>query len=125
MNRCVAIILCLLVFHVVPALCVSGVLAHPCGCEETAGCDAECEPNPGTCQCQHEADCGDDPCGTVLTKPKSDENDAAALVQPSVAPADLPDDDHRRCTSTGPQVRWESLPRDALPYHPSDLPLLL
>ena len=50
----------------VPALCTAGELAHPCECGETI-------------QCDHEEECGEDPCA-----------DLAVIVQPDPDLGDLP-----------------------------------
>ncbi|MEK6675955.1 MAG: hypothetical protein AABZ47_09920 [Planctomycetota bacterium] len=51
-------------FVVMPALCVGGVLMHPCDCPHTGDLDHQDKEG-----CGHESECATDPCGDVVTRP--------------------------------------------------------
>ena len=95
-----------------PALCLSGVLEHPCNCSDNVGGN-----------CSHESDCPDDPCRVVAKDrphvetllPTFEFAVAAILWNSELA---LP----QRCLIERPS---SSLPhRKNLPCHLSDIPLL-
>ena len=118
MTRSAATILCLLVLQVLPALCAAGVLAHPC----IRGGTTDCEPDAAG---HDEANCAEDPCGALVTRPERESPRLAALAK---APAALADSRSRAtacCTLNYPNGWAESPPCGHLPYPPSDLPLLL
>lgn len=124
MSRSVAIVLWVFVWHIVPALCVLGVVAHPCDCGETADCESGHDCGPGD-PCRHEANCADDPCSTFVIRPEREDNDPTARAQAPTALADFRSDGFDRPTLAHPHSSAVSpLPRK-LPYPPSDLPLLL
>lgn len=50
-----------------PALCVGGMLKHPCACPH-----AEESDHPEDEGCGHENDCANDPCGEIVTRPDED-----------------------------------------------------
>ena len=57
-----------------PALCVGGVLMHPCDCPHSQDADHQEKES-----CGHEAECATDPCGTVVTRPSDGHDDAPNL----------------------------------------------
>ena len=52
-----------------PALCVGGVLMHPCECTHSEDAD-----HPEESGCGHESHCAADPCGDIVTKPDETQN---------------------------------------------------
>ncbi len=124
MTRAVAIILCMLAWHVVPALCVLGVVAHPCDDGETTRCDTDCDCGPGD-TCGHDSDCADDPCSTVVTRPERKENDPTAWAPAPAAVADLSSDGLECPTPAYPDNSAATPFPRKIPYPPSDLPLLI
>lgn len=114
-----------------PTLCVGGALQHPCA-DHDERCD-EGEPRehsheesgcPYSGECEHESDCGSDPCvGTVARFERSDDSGSLLTLQP-FALAD-------RLNEAAPAAYLaravdDTTARDfRLRYHPSDLPLLI
>ncbi len=91
-----------------PALCTAGVLAHLCPCEDEVACE-------------HESECGADPCGELAVRqPDGDLHADLVTAQASLPAA------HGWLEPSPPQTAgtppW-SAPRAALPYPPGDLPL--
>jgi len=112
-----------------PALCLAGVLTHPCNPNEDRTCATSCHSKPDrdlpvSGSCSHEDNCNADPCqDSPVVKDGGDHSlgDATSLAALpgftapgiSLARHDI------QTNSNGPPNR----PR--LPLHQSDLPLLL
>ena len=128
-------------FVAMPALCMGGILGHPC--ETPSQCCGHEGPDDGGAgcdgpdSCSHESDCWNDPCrlfvaarngGPGWGQPGSDGDREVFEVQLRIdgavplASADLPLISHVR--SHWPSHRGCAAPR-ALPCHESDLPLLI
>ncbi len=90
-----------------PALCTAGVLAHLCPCEDEVACE-------------HESECGADPCSELAMRQPDGSMDADLVVSHAAVPAAfvlfVPPPPAPPC---GPPHR----PRAAPPYPPGDLPL--
>lgn len=91
-----------------PALCTAGVLAHLCPCEDEVACE-------------HESECGADPCSELAMRQPDGSVDVDLVVSHAAAPAApvliapaLP------APSCAPPT---AAPRVTLPYPPGDLPL--
>ncbi len=111
-----------------PTLCVGGVLEHLCA-DHDERCDEHEQSHeesgcPQTGECEHESDCGSDPCvGTVARFERCDDSVSALTLQPCVL-ADL----FQETTPTASLARAavDRPTRDfRLRIHPSDLPLLI
>ena len=114
-----------------PTLCVGGVLAHPCAdheehCDERGPGDHSHEESGCSHrhECQHESDCGSDPCaGTVARFERSDDCGPLLTLQPLALPDLLTE-----APPTTPVARaaHNAPARDfRLRIHLSDLPLLI
>ena len=57
-----------------PALCVGGMLTHPCACPHADEAD-----HPENEGCGHESDCATDPCGEIVTRPDDDQVSTSVL----------------------------------------------
>lgn len=57
-----------------PALCVGGMLTHPCACPHADESD-----HPEDEGCGHENDCATDPCGEIVTRPDDDHASTSEL----------------------------------------------
>lgn len=94
-----------------PALCVGGVIVHPCDCAATSGCG-------------HEAACWTDPCNTITVRTEQQGD----IGMPAPGAASVP-----VCWTVDLQVfaeafrvdASESPPCENLPYPRSDIPLLI
>jgi len=92
---------------VVPALCMAGVLLHPC-------------PSDGTSSCAHEMLCSSDPCGEDLLRPTPVKHSGPTEAVPcapaatGVLPSHSPE--------TAANVQWTFASRLRLP-HTTDVPL--
>ena len=93
---------------VVPALCMAGVLLHPCDCGSGSSC-------------AHEMQCESDPCGDDVLRPAPVAHAAPTDAAPcALAPAGaLPSP-----SATAPaNVKWSSTSRLGRRLHDSDVPL--
>jgi len=118
-------------FNVLPTLCVGGWLEHLCDNHDKR-CDEyelhEHSPDGSDCplggERDHESDCASDPCaGTVARYERSDDGTTGPGQQP-VAVVD--EATLSRCIAGFADTIREPAPRDLpLPFHPSDLPLLI
>lgn len=93
-----------------PALCVSGVMLHPCDC-------------PAGAICAHESECSLDPCEDAVLRDATSVRTGLIL-----APiADLPTVSSTRPVTTVERTqKFREIPdRIRLPYPPTDLPLLI
>ena len=67
MSRVVAISVAVGLFLILPALCVGGLITHPCDradmprANSEPGCEHESD-------CHHDSTCPDDPCSNVVTR---------------------------------------------------------
>jgi hypothetical protein len=115
MARITLILILAWTLLLLPALCTGGWLLHPCDCGSTIGCE-------------HEADCSSDPCEIGMARPDSSsqshgESDAQMASTPAVLDelSNSPDPGYRgRRPNTSPLT-----PQKALPFPPTDLPLLI
>jgi hypothetical protein len=112
----------------VPALCLGGVLVHPCecpveGCEDSAN-ELGCVPEEKD-GCGHESSCSGDPCAMLRVGQTAFAADLEMTL--FVAPISIHDADIEiDRLAQAPGVRSaETPPRTSLPYPPSDLPLLI
>jgi hypothetical protein len=109
MVRGATILIATWALMVMPALCTAGVILHACDCGTESDCD-------------HEAGCSSDPCENITVR-NSRPAPIATPVPTSFSaclPADLP--------ALVQALRTDApnpLPRQNLPYPPSDLPLLI
>jgi hypothetical protein len=92
-----------------PALCIGGLLEHPCECCNTDGCS-------------HEA-CPDDPCSTLAAMRHEQHVSPAVWLAAVLVPMPAPEpdnsaDDFARGPFEPPRCR-------SLPFPPSDVPLLI
>jgi len=116
MARIGATLLLLWAFLVAPALCMGGLLEHPCDCGDGAPCEYE-ESS------QHEDSCAGDPC-SVVAVPDEDGNHLddftayAVVVPPAWGNVPVPG-------SPGLLLRTPPIPPDRprFAYAPSDRPL--
>jgi hypothetical protein len=131
LRRHFAILITTWAFFGMPALCVAGVLEHPCApddnhCEktDTHDCSHEEPDSPHDGGCGHESDCESDPCSTMVVgrERSSDDGPIVSLDAVAIAP----------CTENSVQaLRSTWSPDDVatgnvqLPTHPSDIPLLI
>ena len=87
-----------------PALCVGGVLIHPCDCTHSGD-----EDHPEKGGCGHESQCAADPCGDVVTRP-SETQDISIAIEASFVGQPIP------ITFADPRVliplTWSSPPSD-------------
>ncbi len=111
-----------------PTLCVGGVLQHACA-DHDEGCDEHEKSHeesgcPQTGECEHESDCGSDPCvGTVARFERSDDSVSSPALQP-FALADLLNEAAPAASLA--RVAVDTPTRDfRLRIHSSDLPLLI
>ena len=75
MERTVTLLAAVWTFTVLPSLCTSGLLVHPCDCDSPSGC-------------RHETECSDDPCcAAVIVQPDLSVR-ALALPELTAAPLD-------------------------------------
>ncbi len=110
MNQKTITLLTLFTFGVAPILCMGGMVQHACDCgRETV--------------CSHESDCASDPCGDALR------GDESSSVKVAISPAETECLSSLGLPELAQPLKWvvtEPLASDlrALPYPPSDLPLL-
>ena len=114
-----------------PALCMGGVISHPCDDHAVPGHDdspghpdePEAPHDPG---CSHESDCSADPCSQRVAR---HERQGGGVDAAELPPAALPGR-----PSVGPHVDPSVLPspcgppppeNEDLPFPPSDIPLLI
>ena len=95
-----------------PALCVGGVVAHPCDCATPGGCI-------------HEGDCDNDPCSVSAARVEKQTNDLGAPG--AIASAGLACPTVGRDELAQPSLRDVFRPPSGsnLPYRESDIPLLI
>ena len=115
MARLLSHIVAVFVLLVAPALCIGGVLPHPCDCGD-GGAEK---------QCQHEDSCSDDPCETLAPQ----EREARSLLNIEVpwVPVVFVTWDPELGSA---RWSWSARPplppnRSNLPYAQSDRPLLI
>jgi hypothetical protein len=111
-----------------PTLCVGGVLEHLCA-EHEEHCDEHEQSHeesgcPQSGECEHESDCGADPCvGTVTRYDPSDDSGSSQTLQPCAFADSLneavPVEARTRAVDDTPTRDFR------LRFHPSDLPLLI
>ena len=106
-RRISCILVVVLSVLVVPALCMGGVLLHPCEC-----CHED--------ECGHEDACASDPCPEWVVRNDDFTHDVTE-DQPSAAPAQILNDEacfiERRLSA--------AQTRPVLPFPASDIPLLI
>ncbi len=123
-----------------PALCLAGVLSHPCGPNEDAGlhpCEsagahddhaesrfAAIDSGPVSGSCSHEDDCSADPCQDVPVLQDAGSSVPARCVYTPVLFGAIGIDSTSTLRGTYPHI---SDPPDDLPLprHPSDLPRIV
>ncbi len=118
--------------QVSPALCVAGVLSHPCEPDESAPCSdfdhdsehPESSSHPESGSCSHEGDCDSDPCQqlTVTKEARTQDSELANLSLPlSILAASV-----ANVAALGvDQLVASAPPLLSLPVYESDLPLLI
>lgn len=130
-NQASAVILVLWSLWGLPLLCVAGVVHHPCApeveqCHKTNTPDCA-HPEPGCSHdggCGHETGCGFDPCeGTIARSERlTDELPVLSYLSVAVAPS-LPDL-HAVMPAADRIPVYDNHP-PSLPFHLSDVPLLI
>lgn len=114
-----------------PALCVAGVLEHPCApegkrCQETdaPNCSHEEPGCPHDGGCGHESDCESDPCSTMLVGRERSSDDSPLVSLDAVAIAQW---NEHSVQALGSTRIPDSVAKDIvqIPTHPSDIPLLI
>lgn len=98
-----------------PALCTGGWLLHPCDCGSTISC-------------QHESDCGSDPCEIGMTRAESGSENLSEAASSTTCTRAAADDLARTLASRLVEGRPNASPvveLCCLPFPPSDLPLLI
>ena len=118
-------------FWGMPALCVAGLLEHPCApegkhCQDTDAPDCSHEepdcPHDGGCS--HESDCESDPCSTMVFGRERTSDDGPLVSLDAVAAAQWTEHSVQVLGSTRipDNVATDSV---QIPTHPSDIPLLI
>jgi hypothetical protein len=92
-----------------PLLCVAGVLQHDCPCAEESSCE-------------HELDCGSDPCSEMVLR--RDDSGACLGAVPLAAFLSALPDWAGPARATTPPVQT-GIPRSLVGPHSSDRPLLI
>lgn len=114
-----------------PALCVGGVLEHPCAperkqCQDTdaSKCLHEEPGCPHDGDCGHESDCESDPCATTVIGRERSSKDDPLVSLDVVAIAQWTEHSAQALRST--PTRY-SIATDNVQFHthPSDIPLLI
>jgi len=122
--RMVAVFVVVASFVGVPALCMGGVITHACDCasETACNCHADCDHDSG---CGHESGCSDDPCTIQVVRTDRQSDKTGTVSSPAVSTTILFISDTQpslQTTRTGARERFGG---NALPFPPSDLPLLI
>ena len=107
--RTTTILVIILVLLVVPALCLGAFLEHPCGCDLGS--------------CGHEVGCADDPCNTVV-RPEDTGTFVGDLPALEPCPTFLTIELVLRAGKRR-EIIAPPAPPSSLPYHASDVPLLI
>jgi len=130
-RRYFAILIVSWAFCGMPALCVAGVLEHPCAPHqghdketEHPDCPHEEPGCPHDDDCGHESDCASDPCSsTIVGRERLNHEGPSLLLQPVTIP--------QSANTFVAASRLLHIARDMasemvqVPTHPSDVPLLI
>lgn len=111
--------------QIAPALCVAGVLIHPCQCSERAGGEHtdDCDHETG---CSHEGNCAADPCEDNYLRVERQCDDGNFVGGFALCLPDRLTDDANRDGIEPFQRGPASFPVGiCLPFSPSDVPLLI
>lgn len=111
MARGVTIMVGVWALLAVPLLCMGGMIAHACDCEV----DAECE---------HESTCCNDPCDEITIRNRS-QRDVDVMIAAPAADCRFLGVDEDVLAGQSQKVGWPRPLRSNLPYHGSDIPLLI
>ena len=113
MGQTITLFAALWTLSVLPPLCTSGLLVHPCDCDSPSGCS-------------HETECLDDPCCAVVIVRLESSPRASGLPDLTAAPLDdaptLPADDRLRLPN---HRHSQPVRRGNRTYADSDIPLLI
>lgn len=117
------------VFLVSPTLCLTGVLAHPCKPDSTENASFSCHADqhsthskPTSGNCSHETQCEDDPCNDDLVIREAHELKTSTDLLPHFLASRATDDGIAAAVFVSER---EPLRESGLPFHQSDLPLLI
>ena len=131
MARYGAILLVVWALVGLPTLCIAGALPHDCACGDSR---ASAEPSDCTHEqphcshngaCNHESDCGSDPCSKLTASRPEQYNDVAETVPLVVACPSFAASVSQRASLNVRESFSERVPGKNLPYPSSDLPLLI
>ena len=118
-------------FWGIPALCVAGVLAHPCApedkrCQNTdaPNCSHEETDSKHDGECGHESDCESDPCSKMVVGRERSSDDGPLVLLDAVAIAPWAENSVQalRSTRTSNDVATDIV---KLPSYASAIPLLI
>ncbi len=113
MKRTATLALVLWSLVAMPAFCAGGLLEHACECGSESNCN-------------HEANCGDDPCSAAVVRHRPHDHDGDDV---SANGFGLPATDEACNVDLAAQPlrpeRWQPPPLVRLPVHQSDIPLLV
>lgn len=136
MRGIVAIAVAVGALLVLPALCISGLIIHPCECADAleGKCEAGCahEPDGGheshgdhESGCGHESECSDDPCTNLFVRYErlGDDFDAAPDAAAPCFVSDLTSAQRGTQVARRENVCWPD--SRTLPIPISDVPLLI